>query len=814
MASSSSSSSEYPYKYDVFLNFRGEDTRNTFVCHLYKALQKKGIKVFQDSENLRKGDNLSVLLQVIKESRLSIVVFSQKYVSSTWCLKELVQIVDCKDNQDQIVKPIFYGVDPTDLRRAVDFASECDADVQKVPSWRTAITKATNLVGWVSQQFKDDAILVEKIVEDVNQELNRIPSSKANDLVGIDSQIEKVERLLSLEKKDDVRKVGIWATGGLGTTTIVAAVYNKIYDQFDRCCFLKHVKKEFSRKDEEQMQVEFLSRILEEKVEYLNGDYERDQRIKDKLGNKRVLLVLDDVDKATQIDTLLGREPSLGGGSRIIVTARDKEILSGYPIYEPKPLSDEESLELLSQFAFNTINATREFGCLSRCFTECADGVRLALRVLGTSLDNESFSEGEDVLEKIKIIVESGIQNVLRTSFDRLNYYQKNIFLDIACFFRGMDRDCVTKVLDSCGFVPYTGLTVLHDRALITISNSNVLEMDDLLQDMGRKIVIGGCTNPGMRSRLWRYHDVVHVLTQNTAAEAVESLMVDLLNLEDICLKAEAFTSMTKLRLLSITYRQSYCPDNGKTHHLDGDLTFLSHELRYFVWDRCPIKSFPSNFDPKNLVHLDMRYSHIEELWQGIKSLKKLMSINLSYCRYLNNIPDLTGATNLEKLDLEGCTSLLKVHASIAGLTNLVFLSLKGCRELETLPCMTHMKSLQTLVLSGCLKLNEFPEISETMDALSVLNLDETAIEELPSSIERLPRLKSLSMNNCTSLVRLPNSICNLADLNYLNLGGCSKLDNLPENLKNLEYLWEIETQGSGIKNVPSSIVHIIFPNW
>ena len=109
------SSFEGGWKYDVFLNFRGDDTRKSFTSHLYKALYQKVINTFMDDEELRKGNSLSELLKCIKQSRVSIVVFSADYASSTWCLKELVQILKCMDEQSQIVVPVFYEVDPSQV---------------------------------------------------------------------------------------------------------------------------------------------------------------------------------------------------------------------------------------------------------------------------------------------------------------------------------------------------------------------------------------------------------------------------------------------------------------------------------------------------------------------------------------------------------------------------------------------------------------------------------------------------------------------------------------------------------------------------
>jgi hypothetical protein len=117
------------------------------------------------------------------------------------------------------------------------------------------------------------------------------------------------------------------------------------------------------------------------------------------------------------------------------------------------------------------------------------------------------------VLEKLKKIPHIGILDVLKTSIEGLDNSEKDTFLDIACFFRGKNYYFVTEVLDSCGFFPESGLSVLVDRALITISDYDQLDMHDLLQEMGREMVR---QDPGGRSRLWSYEDVDRLLTPNT----------------------------------------------------------------------------------------------------------------------------------------------------------------------------------------------------------------------------------------------------------------------------------------------------------
>jgi hypothetical protein len=141
--------------YDVFLSFRGEDTRKTFTDHLYTALVQAGIHTFRDDDELPRGEEISKhLLKAIQESKISIVVFSKRYASSRWCLNELVEILKCKNRKTvQIVLPIFYDIDPSDVRKQTgSFAEAFDKHEEhfkeKVKEWRKALEEAGNLSGW------------------------------------------------------------------------------------------------------------------------------------------------------------------------------------------------------------------------------------------------------------------------------------------------------------------------------------------------------------------------------------------------------------------------------------------------------------------------------------------------------------------------------------------------------------------------------------------------------------------------------------------------------------------------------------------
>ncbi|GMP63451.1 hypothetical protein CsSME_00025141 [Camellia sinensis var. sinensis] len=104
------SSSDSPCSYHV-LSFRGEDTRKTFTDHLYTALKHVGFRTFKDDDETERGENIEFELQkAIQESRISIVVFSKDYASSSWCLDELVMILKRRKTTGHVVLPVFYHV--------------------------------------------------------------------------------------------------------------------------------------------------------------------------------------------------------------------------------------------------------------------------------------------------------------------------------------------------------------------------------------------------------------------------------------------------------------------------------------------------------------------------------------------------------------------------------------------------------------------------------------------------------------------------------------------------------------------------------
>lgn len=159
-----SSSSSQIMQYDVFLSFRGTDIRSGVLSHLIAALSNAGVNTFED-EKFERGERIMPsLLRAIAGSKIHIILFSNNYASSKWCLDELVKIMECHRTYGNEVLPVFYNVDPSDVRnQRGDFGQGLEALAQRyllqrendvLKSWKSALNEAANLPGWVSGNYR------------------------------------------------------------------------------------------------------------------------------------------------------------------------------------------------------------------------------------------------------------------------------------------------------------------------------------------------------------------------------------------------------------------------------------------------------------------------------------------------------------------------------------------------------------------------------------------------------------------------------------------------------------------------------------
>ncbi|XP_048421843.1 disease resistance protein Roq1-like [Pyrus x bretschneideri] len=698
-------------KYDVFISFRGDDTRIGFTSHLHAALLQKKIETYIDNR-LQRGEEIGpALLEAIEKSTISVIIFSQNYASSTWCLDELVHILKCNNREGRMVIPVFYDINPSDLRKqhgsyADAFAQlekRFDNSITKVREWRDALTTAASLSGFDhSNKSGTEADLIQKVVNHIWTQLCRESSYDLKGFVGIEGHIKKIESLLSIHSPDGCITVGIWGMGGIGKTTLAEIVFHRLSSKFDASCFFGNVREREQKDGLEELQKTLVKEILKEESSSIGSTY-----VRERLSRTKVLIVLDDVSDSMQLECLAGDHLLYGTGSRIIITSRDRGTLGQTVeegnIYEVEVLKPDDALQLFCSRAFKN-NSTRrtDYKESAENVVQYARGVPLALTVLGSLFFNcKSKEDWEDEFNKLKRYPSENIQKVLRISYDRLEMNEKEIFLDIACFFKGWSMDRVKRTLDVRGFFATAGIRILIDMSLISIDSKwekETIEMHDLMQEMGRTIVQEQCIkDPCKRNRLFNNEDAYRVLKSNMETPNVEAISLNWYYIAVRPLKRADFKVMSNLRLLIVC--------GGSTLNASLD---LPDSLCYLEWWVYPLESLPSNFCPENLVELHMPFGKAtKELWKEEQILVNLQVINLSCCTNLTEVPNLSGSLKIVNINLNCCFSLVEIPSYFQHLDKLTHLDLGYCMSLKYLPEMPG--SIQYLDLQGTV-IKELPE--------------------------------------------------------------------------------------------------------
>ncbi|XP_016649671.1 PREDICTED: TMV resistance protein N-like [Prunus mume] len=476
-----------------------------------------------------------------------------------------------------------------------------------------------------------------------------------------------------------------------------------------------------------------------------------------------------------------------GEGSRVIITTKNRRLLNNREIeliYEVKKLDYNQTLELFSWHAFGRSEPPKDYLELAQRATAFADGLPLALAILGSHLRGIDIRSWEVILDGYEGEPYTHIERILQKSYDALDHRAKEYFLHIACFFKGEYEHYVLQM------VPKKFIEEFIDKALITIEWSKIL-MHDLLANLGKDIVHKESPNdPGQRSRLWFHEDVKQVLTDCTGTRNIKGIMVKLPEPTEITLNPECFRNMVNLQIF-INLNASLC----------GDITYLPNALRWIDWHGYQLQSLPSNFLGKLLAVFKMPHSDIREL-ERFKHLPNLTSMILKDCQFLEKIPDLSGIPNIKYFHLDNCTSLVEVDDYVGYLDKLVELTLYGCVKLMRFGTTLRLKSLETLIVNYCERLESFPEIEVEMESLRNLNISGNGIRELPLSIAYLTGLQELGLGGCFNLTRfhcwstlreldlggnnfvtLPECISKFVSLEALYLSNCKSLLKIPQEV-------------------------------
>ncbi|GLJ45355.1 hypothetical protein SUGI_0954640 [Cryptomeria japonica] len=842
--------------WDIFINHRGPDVKQTLAADIHHKLHSMGLHVFLDLEALEAGDSIPAEIQhAITSASLHIAIFSPNYAQSPLCLAELSFML----KTGKKIIPIFYHIDPSDLRyidqgkgKYAHAFSEHEKKgrykSEKLDEWKGALHNSSFLSGYLVSNNEDEATVLKNIVNCALKIMKKAPLWVAEHPLGLDELVQKFE---SVAGKGTVNIRGIVGMGGSGKTTLAKELFNRKISSFERSSFVFDVRDAASRNNLPDKQKKLLSDLGVHHASFDHAD-EGKVILANHLSSHRALIVLDDVDHIDQLNAFLPNKDKLGSHSLVIVTTRELGVLISWGlslscIYRIPGLNRLHAEQLFCWHAFLQPFPPAEFGTLVIDFLKACDGLPLSLKVLGAQLyGRKSVDYWKSQLHKILRILPGEIQQRLKVSYDALDEEEKEMFLDVACFFIGENKKSrAIAVWDGSGWSGLHGFETLLNKCLVELVEQQVyrhhtwvvekrIRMHDHLRDMGREIA-----SRHSPYRLWCPQHIDN-LKHSTEREPIRGIQ-----------PADSFLAFKKYtqQLMGNSIRRSKRLrfSNGlqilsvRGSEFTEEFATLSEDLVMLVWKDFPLSHVPSWLTLKNLRVLELDGADkLEELWQNnsdpplqlseliLRNCRKLQWLPSSirrlhnlkrrvadfpgssltvecwglqslensrlYSPVLSSLPDgFDDLTSLRSIDLRFCERLLP--ASFSQLLHLTDLNLSNCEMLSSLPDdFGNLTNLRSIDLRYCKRLNMLPASFSQLLHLTDLNLSNCEmLSSLPDDFGNLTSLMSIDLWYCKRLNMLPASFSQLLHLTDLNLSHSEMLSSLPDDFGNLTSLRSID---------------------
>ncbi|XVF77469.1 hypothetical protein PTKIN_Ptkin14bG0046700 [Pterospermum kingtungense] len=694
-STSSSSSSISGHKYDVFLSFRGEDTRKKFTDHLYAALKRKGIVTFRDDPDLKRGEEIAPdLLKAIQESWCSVIVLSETYAFSGWCLEELAEIVKQKKERGHKVFPIFYEVDPSALRKQTGKLEEAFAsheekykeDKEKIQRWRTALTEVTNIAGWDSKDSHESEFIVD-IVEKIHSAipLQLIgPIFHSKDFMPSKATNLTFSHIIKALNTNGVNMIGLYGMPGVGKTTLVKEVWKQAKEQklFDYVMMVTMSQTPDINKIQdriaESLHFKFEASTEEGKAEVLW------QRLK--VLNK-ILIIIDDVWKAFELLTIgipFGVEHK---DCKILLTTRVERVcvqMNCHEKFQLKELSKEEAWALFKDKAdlkdvSSTLNNVAE-----EVASECK-GLPLAIVTVGTALKGASLDEWRAANQRFKDSrhldnedVCEGLYNRLQLSYDYLKGDNiQSCFLLCSLFPEDFDIGFESLLMLGIGFGLFANVYFFEEL------RAEICATVEKLRESGLLLEANDDFNAGVyNERYERMHDVIRDFAHWKTLKEGRIFMVKE-GLKEW--PRESFKCCTAISLWK-----------NDINNFPANLKFP--KLKFFVFGANNLVKIPSAFIEAMKSLRALRLQRVVFSVEALKFMKNLRTLCFEHCE-LENISSLRNMKNLEILSLKA-TNIFELPEELVTLCALKSLhfSSSGEQQVNFPPSLlSRLTSLQEL---------------------------------------------------------------------------------------------------------------------
>ncbi|RXH97760.1 hypothetical protein DVH24_010085 [Malus domestica] len=685
-------------KYDVFISFRGEDTRNTFTSHLHGALLQKKIETYIDYRLVRGSEIAPALLEAIEKSTLSLVIFSQNYASSTWCLDELAHILNCRETVDQMVIPIFYDISPSDVRKQQGTYADAFAQLEirfkdsidKVHKWRAALVTVANLSGFdYSNKTGIEYLYLDSTA------IEELPSS-----------VWSFEKIRCLELPNNIPILDL--SGNATNCKILVSLLESI-------CKLKSLKS------------------LD-----LSGTTIRS--LPASIGN------LESLEKLDLSGTAIRSLPASIGN----LESLEKLDLSGTAVKSlPTSIGNLESLEKLDLSGTTIKSLPASIGNLKSLVKLYLSGT--AIEGLPASIGNlkslkkldlsetaiESLPASIGNLESLENLDLSGTAiKSLHASIGKLQYLQK-------FYLSGTAMESLPASIGNLKCLDKLDLSETAIKSLpASIGSLRSLE----------KLDLSGTAIESLPSSIGSLKSLENLDLSGTAIESLPASFDNLNSLVKLDLSGTAFKSLPA-SIGNLKSLEKLDLSGTAIESLPASIGNLK-SLEKLDLSGTAVESLPASIgNLESLEKLDLSGTAIKSLPASIGNLECLEKLDLSGTAIESLPASIGNLESLKKLDLSG-TAIESLPARIGNLKSLEKLDLSGT-AIKTLPArIGNLKSLEKLDLSGtaikCLPAS----IKEASRLISLWLTNCRSLESLPE----LPGVRWLEAHGCTSLNKVLSS--------------------------------------------------------
>ncbi|XP_004289351.1 PREDICTED: probable disease resistance protein At4g27220 [Fragaria vesca subsp. vesca] len=739
------SSSTGGWKYDVFLSFRGPDTRKGITVEIHDRLNRSGIITFMDNPDLQVGDVISpTLIKAIKESRFAIVILSQNYASSTWCLEELREI--CVSMEDNRILPLFYQVDPTDVRYQKKSFEQAFSkhetsgrhELEMVKQWRADLQKVANISGWNTNDFKTHKELVDVIVESLRSKVPPDAIESTGDFQAYEATKQAMDDVVKALTDDKITAVGVFGMGGVGKTSMVRhvaaqACKNGTFNHW----IMAVVSQNRDLKRIQDTFADLLGFELKEKTE----DGRAARLYKEIMRKEKLLIIVDDVWERTALSSI--GIPSYKElqkcMSKVLLTTRRFNVCHAMKCEEKialKVLSEKDSWNLFLRNAGTISFESTAFEKIARMVAGECKGLPIALIAVARALGDKDLAEWKKAavrLENSQYVNpnheedEENAFKCIRLSYDYLkNEDHKSCFL-LCCLFPE-DHDIQLENLFKYAFgigLFQVAETTIEEAREAADSVIKYLKGSSLLLDSDNK----GCV---------KMHDVIRDTALNIAqSEDGHWFLVKAgCGLKDWPPRGlhEGCTAISLMRnkIRKLPEKELVCP-NLQILLLNGnaDLSEIPRKL---------IQNL------RELRVLDLSNTSISVLPQPFSLLTNLQALYLDFCKKLIEISIVGSLKKLEILSMREC-SFKELSREIGHLTNLRILDVNRDWERFTIPSevISKLHKLEELymVYSGTKGRGEETNIGfGELAGLSNLKILQVGISDekyIPKNVEAAP---------------------------------------------------------------------------